>query len=124
MSTLRSQLDSLAHQFASSVLEAIRSASIEELLDGRRLRGGGGELPVPVRKHDGRLPRRSSDDIARTLDRVVSVVKKNKEGMRAEEIRKALGLDVREMPRVLKEGLTKKKLRSKGQKRATTYFAR
>jgi hypothetical protein len=34
-----------------------------------------------------------------------------------------LGLDVREVPRILKEGLTSKKLRSKGQKRATTYFA-
>lgn len=30
---------------------------------------------------------------------------------------------VREVPRVLKEGLAKKKLRSKGQKRATTYLA-
>src|SRR5579875_2266458 len=122
MPTLRSQLDSLAHQFASSVLEAIRSASIEELLDGRRLRGGGDDLPDPLRKRNGhghgngRLPRRSAEDIAYTLDRVVSVVKKSKEGMRAEEIRKALGLDVREMPRVLKEGLAKKKLRSKGQK--------
>jgi len=42
--------------------------------------------------------------------------------MRSEEIRKALKLDVREVPRVLKEGVAKKKLRSKGQKRATTYF--
>jgi hypothetical protein len=43
--------------------------------------------------------------------------------MRAEEIRKMLGLDVREMPRILKEGFAKKALKSKGQKRATTYFA-
>jgi Fic family protein len=50
-------------------------------------------------------------------------VKAKKTGLRSEEIRRALKLDVREVPRVLKEGLTKKKLRSKGQKRATTYFA-
>jgi len=29
----------------------------------------------------------------------------------------------KEMPRVLKEGVSKKKLKSKGQKRATTYTA-
>jgi hypothetical protein len=44
--------------------------------------------------------------------------------MRAEEIRSMLGMQAREMPRILKEGLAKKKLTSKGQKRATTYFAK
>jgi hypothetical protein len=29
----------------------------------------------------------------------------------------------KEMPRVLSEGLAKRKLKKKGQKRATTYFA-
>lgn len=44
-------------------------------------------------------------------------------GLRAEEIRKALSLDVREVPRVLKEGLKTRVLRARGQRRATTYFA-
>jgi hypothetical protein len=48
-------------------------------------------------------------------------VSKHKDGLRAEEIRTALKLDVREVPRVLKEGLKTKKLKAKGQKRATTY---
>ena len=43
--------------------------------------------------------------------------------MRSEDIQKALKLDKREMPRVLEEGLTKKALKSKGQKRATVYSA-
>ena len=51
------------------------------------------------------------------------LVRKSTKGLRSEEIRKALKLDVREVPRVLKEGLAKKKLKSRGQKRATTYFA-
>jgi hypothetical protein len=129
---IRKPRGSLAQDFASSILAAIRSASVEDLLEGRR--GGGraaaavaappkfGAPPKKVAK--GRLPRRSAEDIAKTLDRVVGVVKKSKSGMRAEDIRKALSLDVREMPRVLKEGLEKKKLRATGQKRATTYFAR
>lgn len=42
---------------------------------------------------------------------------------RAEQIRAALKMESKEMPRVLKEGLAKKKLKAKGQKRATTYTA-
>jgi hypothetical protein len=33
-------------------------------------------------------------------------------------------MQVKEMPRILKLGLTAKKLSAKGQKRATTYFAK
>jgi energy-converting hydrogenase A subunit M len=69
------------------------------------------------------LKRRSPEQIANALGDVVSLLKKTKGGLRAEQIREALKLQSKEMPRVLKEGLTKKKLRSKGQKRATTYTA-
>jgi hypothetical protein len=69
------------------------------------------------------LPRRSAEDIAQILDQVVSLVRSHKEGLRAEQIRSELGMQAKEMPRVLKEGLVRRKLRSKGQKRATTYFA-
>jgi len=72
-------------------------------------------------KPSGRLARRSPEEIARTLDKIHGLLKGKKAGMRSEEIRDALKLDVREMPRVLKEGLAKKKLKSRGQKRATTY---
>jgi len=139
--SLRSQLDTLAKNFANGVLAAIRTASLDDLLaesggapgrsPGRRRArgGGGGDQPDPLRTptakktKGGRLARRSPADIARTLEKAVALVKTKKTGLRSEEIRKALKLDVREVPRVLKEGLAKKKLKSKGQKRATTYFA-
>ena len=38
-------------------------------------------------------------------------------------IKEKLGMDRREVPRILKEGLAKKKLKAKGQKRATMYTA-
>ena len=131
--SLRSQLASLAETFASSVLAAIRGASLDDLLSeaqgaprsGRKERprtADGAPLPHrPSRK--GRLGRRSPEDIAKTLAQVVALVQGKKTGMRSEEIRKALKLDVREVPRVLKEGLKTKKLKSKGHKRATTYYA-
>jgi hypothetical protein len=137
MNTLKSRIDSLASAFASDVVRAIRSASLEDLLGG--VGGASGRAParpersVPVAApaapaprtgKGGRLARRSSDEIKGTLDKVHGLLRASKGGLRAEQIRAALKLDVREMPRVLKEGLATKKLSSKGQKRATTYFAK
>lgn len=130
MSTLHSQLASLADSFANAVLEAIKGASLAELLTesrgpatkARREQPNGAPRP-PRARSAGRLKRRSPDDIAEALDKVVALVKKNKNGLRAEQIRDQLAMLPKEMPRVLKEGLAKKQLKSRGQKRATTYFA-
>ena len=78
---------------------------------------------APRARKSGRLARRSIEDITKALDQVVALVKGKKDGLRAEQIRAALKMQSKEMPRVLKEGLDKKKLKAKGQKRATTYFA-
>jgi len=135
---LHSQLHSLADSFVTEVLDAIRGASLDELLSDtsrspatpstRRQPAARASAPAAApkpgrRSGGGRLPRRSPDDIAAALEQVVSTVKAHKDGMRAEEIRSTLGMQAKEMPRVLKEGLMKRRLRSKGQKRATTYFA-
>jgi hypothetical protein len=139
--SLQSKLTELAQAFAGSVLAAVRSVSLDELLAGtHRARPethvvNGAKAPVeesaPKRPaarpraaaSTGRLPRRSADDIAAALDQVVVLVKKHREGLRAEQIRTELRMQAKEMPRVLKEGLAKKKLKAKGQKRATTYTA-
>jgi hypothetical protein len=130
--SLRSAVDALAQSFADGVLAAIRSASIEDLQAesgrGRRAGGGGGGQPDPLRRtrttRSGRLARRSEEQITKAVDQVVALVKKSKTGLRSEQIKKALHLDVREVPRILKTGLKTKRLRAKGQKRATVYTAR
>jgi hypothetical protein len=135
MSTqLHARLQNLASAFANSLVAAIRASSLEDLLaesGGRKGTSPGAKAAAPVvtkrmssRKHTGRLARRSPEQIAATIDRVVALVKKHKAGLRAEQIRIQLGLMAKEMPRVLKEGLAAKKLTCKGQKRATTYFAK
>jgi hypothetical protein len=141
MNTLKSRLDSLASSFATEVVRAIQAASLEELMGsgvvggGKRRPGrprGAGAAPAvpaettatPRARKGSRLTRRSPEEIKATLDKVHGLLKSSKGGLRAEQIRAALKLDVREMPRVLKEGLAAKRLTSKGQKRATTYFAR
>jgi hypothetical protein len=132
--SLRTQLQHLASTFADSVLAAIRSASIEEVLaesrtpDNRRappqsLRSAAPEVAKARARPSGRLARRSPEEIEQTVDRVVALLKDHREGLRAEQIRAQLGMLPKEMPRVLKEGLSAKKIKSKGQKRATTYTA-
>jgi hypothetical protein len=119
-SSLRSALNDLASNFAASVLNAIQGASLEDLLGEagaprrgpgrpRRTPSMGGGKPARAAR-GGRLKRRSPEDIAQALDQVVTLVKKSKEGLRAEQIRAQLGMQPKEMPRVLKEGLSTKKL--------------
>jgi hypothetical protein len=130
MTTLRQHLNDLATTFANSVLSAIRSASIEDLLAES---GGGGARRAaarPVaegatrRSRGGRLARRSSADIEKVVDRVVTLLKSSPKGLRAEQIRAKLGLRANEMPRPLKDGLSSGRLGKSGQKRATTYFVK
>ena len=135
--SLQATLNDLASSFAESVLEAIRGISLNELVEGSAQVRRVGRPPArattsaapaaPAAKRpaasSGRLPRRSQEDIAEALSQVVALAKKHREGLRAEQIRAELGLQPKEMPRILKEGLEKKALKSKGQKRATTYFA-
>jgi hypothetical protein len=129
MPTLRSQLNDLANTFAASVLLAIRRVALEdfsgETEDAHR-RGAGRRRSAkapPAKTRRGRLVRRSPEDIAKTLASIVSLLKGKKAGLRSEQIRDALKLDRRELPRVLRMGLAKKTIRAKGEKRATVYSA-
>jgi hypothetical protein len=127
MTNLQSQLQDIASSFATAILQAVRNATLQDLQDSRSntVRNGAAASHAVVGRVRGsrRLARRSSEDIAKQLDRVVGLVKTHKAGLRAEQIRERLGMQSKEMPRILKEGLSTKTLKSKGQKRATTYFA-
>jgi hypothetical protein len=127
MPTLQSTLQNLAQAFADQVFEVIRAASLDELTAGSNgaLRRS---YPVSTRARTSspklvgrRLARRSSGDIEQTLGLVVAALEPGP--LRAEEITRALGLDKKELPRVIKLGLTSKAIKKKGQKRATVYSA-
>jgi hypothetical protein len=131
MPSLRTTLNDLASTFVAGVLDSIRGARLEDLLAeaGVGVRRGPGRPSVAPDDgtastrvtRSGRLKRRSREEISKALNEVIALVKKHKSGLRAEQIRAQLKMDRKEMPRVLQEGLSTKKLKSKGQKRATTY---
>ena len=143
--SLDTQIQAAAEVFVSSILDAIRSADLGDiaavatgarapakargsaktsrhagLVTSSNARGLNAAAPGKVTK-TGRLARRSAETIAVELDRIVALLKKNPDGMRSEHIRSDLGMIAKEMPRLLSEGLKTKKLKAKGQKRATVY---
>jgi hypothetical protein len=134
-SSLRNRLNELATSFSAGVLDAVRGASLEELLSesaagksrlprravGRAASPETAAAPAP-RRRPGRLPRRSADAIAEAVEKIVGLLGDNPAGLRAEQIRQKLGLQSKELPRPLKEGLDGGRLKKVGRKRATTYF--
>jgi hypothetical protein len=131
MTTLHQTLNSLAADFASSVLHALRGASIDEISGllgnvrlGRVSRATGAGSRGGRRSGGRRLSRRSKSDIEGVVERIVGLLKKHPKGLRAEEIRQQLGLEAKELPRPIAEGLSRKRIAKQGQKRATTYFAK
>ena len=142
--SLHSQLNQLASSFTHAIIEAIREVSLEELVaetgglkgmarpqarpqsatsSARRGRAPRRAAGPSRRQSSRRLKRRSPDDIERALGDVVSLVENRPRGLRAEQIRSELGMQAKEMPRVLGEGLATRRLRKRGHKRATTYYA-
>ena len=137
MTTLRNTISELASTFAAGVLNAIRGASLEEILaeSGGAPRRGPGRPSASAgsgassgggrgRGGKGRLGRRSASDIAGIVDSIVGLLGRKPKGLRAEEIRRELGLQAKELPRPIAEALAGRKITKQGQKRATTYFAR
>lgn len=140
--SLKNRINALAEELTLGVLAAIRSASLEELLaeGGRASTSRAASAPAraesaaaaaPARGRGkrpaakgGRLPRRSPEQIAEVVESIVGALKKTKTGMRSEQLQKLLKLDKREISGPLNEALAGKKITKKGERRATTYFAR
>ena len=131
-SNLRNRLNELAKSFSAGVLDAIRGASLQEVLaeSGGRATAfaparGAAAAPSagPARRRPGRLPRRSAGDITKAVEAIVALLASHPTGLRAEEIRRKLGVQAKELPRPLKEGVDAGRLSKVGRKRATTYFA-
>jgi hypothetical protein len=133
--SLKNRISALAEEFSAGVLAAIRSASLEEILS-EGSRGGASaaraSAPSPATRgpgrprarKSGRLARRSPAQIAQVVDSIVGALKKQKAGMRSEQLQKLLSLDKKEISGPLAEALSGKKITKKGERRATTYFAR
>lgn len=121
---LRAAVERLALEFADDLLQAIRSAPVEEILAGIQGRPSAAAQARPQKPEKrGRL-RRSPADIERTADAIVALLKAHRSGLRSEQIQAKLGVAKAELPRPIGDALRARRIVKTGQKRATTYFAR
>lgn len=129
---LTESLQNLISTFVEDLVGIIRGAPINELLGTGNVpvrapakvhaARPAGKAPAPATTSTGRLKRRTAEEIGEVVASVVGLLKKHPMGMRSEQIKLELGLDVREVPRVLKEGLSTREIKVlSGHKRSTIY---
>ncbi len=109
---VKPQLQKLTAAFVDSIVQVLRVAQSEERADASA---------AARTTKTGRLARRSVAEIAACYRAVAQLIKQ--EGpQRSEVIRAELNFDVREMPRILREGVAAGAIKIlSGQKRSTTY---
>lgn len=119
---IREKVAALAARFAEEVIGVISTSIAQQLSNAAGagvLRGRGG------RAVEGGRPtriRRSASQLGAISDRIVSELGRRPDGVRAEELRAALGLPRSAMARPIAQLLAAKRIRKTGEKRRTTYF--
>ena len=133
---LTESIQGLIDTFVDGLLATVRGASLEELTGGSPSKKrpslsdaaalGRNLDPAFVRSKvkPGRLQRRSAEQIAALGVDAHTILVKHPDGLRSEQLRKEMGLDARELPRVLQQAIADGKIKIlHGEKRATTYGA-
>ena len=130
-SAVESDIRSRVEAFVEELTAMIRASALDLVNEalgeggsrpGRRAVGRRAAAPAP----SGRRAKGAKRDpklLAALTDRLGDYIKKNP-GNRIEQIGKALGTPTKDLALPVKKLLAAKKISTKGQKRATTYFGR
>jgi hypothetical protein len=133
--SLDDRIRARVEQFAAELAELIRESAMETVsvaLAGARPspgRGGRRAAVLVARGGRGRSAlrekgaKRPPDEIERLTGRLLDYIKGNP-GQRIEQIADGMGTSTKELNLPAKKLLANKQLKTKGQKRATQYFAR
>jgi hypothetical protein len=108
MSDLHAIVQNLCEAFTEKLLHAIRTASLTDLLAERQSSGSG-----------ARWTRRDADD---TVASMLDVLRRAPAGLRAEDLRRKLGVPPHAMLRAVRKALDAKQIRRTGARRGTRYF--
>jgi hypothetical protein len=125
--TLRAALDSFVEDLSNliqqatleSVEQALAAASTIPARRGARGRGTPIALPTVM----GKGAKRTPEELEQLTKRFHTHVAKNP-GQRIEQLAEGMNISTRELNLPVKKLVAAKKLATKGQKRATTYFAK
>ncbi|MEO8903434.1 MAG: hypothetical protein ABI488_14575 [Polyangiaceae bacterium] len=127
---IRSRVEAFAEELSAlirdSAMDTVRTALGGTATPRRGARGGrAAASPAPVRGSSRREKgqKRDPGEIERLTDRLLDYVQGNA-GQRIEQIAAGMGTVTKELNLPVKNLIAQKSLKTKGQKRATQYFAR
>ena len=122
MANLNQTVQSLAHNFASELVAAVRGMSLDEILG---LSGAGAKPPSAPRAANGKAtPGKRGRPAKLTVDAIVAVLKQHKDGLRSDHLRKALAAARGPLRYGVKKAIAEKRVGMRGTKNAAVYFAR
>ncbi len=122
---IQSIIQNFVAELSAALAETSHSA-ISEALGGTALStastGAKRGRPAKIAKR-AKGGKRSPDELVKLTQSLATYVKRNP-GQRIEQISKALGTSTKELALPAKKLIAEKKVATKGQKRATTYFSK
>ena len=128
--TVRAALDSFVDDISNLInqaaLESVEQAlAAASSIPGKRGRGAGGAAPMSVSLSTSRKKgaKRTPEELEQLIKKLHGYIAKNP-GQRIEQIASGLDISTKELNLPAKKLISEKKLSTKGQKRATTYFAK
>lgn len=130
--SIESEIQSRVTAFAAELVAIVRASALEVVQEAlgdavtpRAARGRGAAVVAAPRAvaARGKGAKRDPQAIEALTNQLAAYIKKNP-GQRIEQIGKELGIPTKELALPVKKLLAGKRLSTKGQKRATTYFAR
>jgi len=133
MPTLHATINALASEFAHDLLRALRDAPLKDIV--AETSSGHVQRRAARRVSDGtksiaghKRVRRSPETLKKLADQIVALVAKHPKGIRAEELKAAMGVKpgnvgAKVFTKPLSVALASKKIRKRGHRRATTYFS-
>jgi hypothetical protein len=119
-------VDDISTLIQQSALESVELALAgASVIPGKRGRGARAAAPlfVPLAQNRKKGAKRTPEELEQLIKKLHGYIAKNP-GQRIEQIAQGLDISTKELNLPAKKLISEKKLSTKGQKRATTYFAK
>jgi len=124
---LEAFVDDISNLIQQAALESVEEALAgASAIPGRRGRGASRAVPVSfaaVGRARSKGAKRTAEELEQLIKKLHGYIAKNP-GQRIEQIAQGLAISTKELNLPAKKLIGDKKLTTKGQKRATTYFAK
>ena len=121
MSDLQTEMNRVVEGFVAQITELARRAAIDTL-EGTLGKRGAATLALRNGRGRGRGAKRTAGELEKLGDRFLEFVAKHP-GLRIEQINKQLGTSTKDLALPIRKMIAEGSLKTKGEKRSTTYFA-